>query len=85
MIVDLFLVYQFIRRLATPFNEWSAFKLGIIDETGKQLIKRKNFTTREQKDSFQIFDIMIAKLKRLLEKVPGGKSNRILCRCPIFD
>tara|TARA_R110000737_G_scaffold92740_1_gene125786 strand:+ start:412 stop:978 length:567 start_codon:yes stop_codon:yes gene_type:complete len=75
MIIDLFLVYQFIRRLATPFNEWSAFKLGIIDETGKQLIKRKNFTTKEQKDSFQIFDIMIAKLKRLLEKVPGGKSR----------
>lgn len=75
MIVDLFLVYQFIRRLATPFKEWSAYKLGIIDETGKQLIKRKNFTTREQKDSFAIFDIMIAKLKRLLEKVPGGKSR----------
>ena len=75
MIVDLFLVFQFIKRLSTPFAEWKAYKLGIIDESGKQLIKRSKFTTREQKDSFGIFDIMIMKLKRLLEKVPGGKSR----------
>ena len=75
MIVDLFLVFQFIKRLSTPFAEWKAYKLGIIDDSGKQLIKRSKFTTREQKDSFGIFDIMIMKLKRLLEKVPGGKSR----------
>ena len=75
MIVDLFLVYQFIKRLSTPFKDWEAYKLGIIDETGKQLIKRKDFTKRNQKDAFGIFDIMITKLKRLLEKVPGGKTR----------
>ena len=75
MIVDLFLVFQFIKRLSTPFKEWDAYKLGIIDETGKQLIKRKDFTKRDQKDSFGIFDIMIMKLKRLLEKIPGGKTR----------
>jgi len=75
MIVDLFLVYQFIKRLSTPFKEWDAYKLGIIDEKGQQLIKRKDFTKRDQKDAFGIFDIMITKLKRLLEKVPGGKSR----------
>ena len=75
MIVDLFLVYQFIKRLSTPFKEWDAYKLGIIDEKGVQLIKRKDFTKRDQKDAFGIFDIMIMKLKRLLEKIPGGKSR----------
>lgn len=75
MIVDLFLVYQFIKRLSTPFKDWEAYKLGIIDETGKQLIKRKDFTKRDQKDAYGIFDIMITKLKRLLEKVPGGKTR----------
>ena len=66
MIVDLFLVYQFIRRLATPFNEWKAYELGIIDGKGKQLKKRREFTTREEKDAYGIFDIMITKLKRLI-------------------
>jgi hypothetical protein len=75
MIVDLFLVFQFIKRLSTPFNEWPAFKLGIIDDKGNQLIKRADFTKRDQKDAFGIFDIMIMKLKRLLEKVPGGSTR----------
>jgi hypothetical protein len=75
MIVDLFLVFQFIKRLSTPFKEWDAYKLGIIDEKGTQLIKRKDFTKRDQKDAFGIFDIMIMKLKRLLEKIPGGKTR----------
>ena len=75
MIVDLFLVFQFIKRLGTPFKEWPAFKQGIIDEKGNQLIRRSEFTKRDQKDAFGIFDIMIMKLKRLLEKVPGGSSR----------
>jgi hypothetical protein len=75
MIVDLFLVFQFIKRLSTPFKEWDAYKLGIIDEKGTQLIKRKDFTKRDQKNAFGIFDIMIMKLKRLLEKIPGGKTR----------
>ena len=75
MIVDLFLVYQFIKRLATPFKEWDAYKLGIIDEKGNQLVKRKQFKKQKEHDAFGIFDLMITKLKRLLEKVPGGKTR----------
>ena len=75
MIVDLFLVYQFIKRLATPFKEWEAYKLGIIDEKGNQLLKRKQFRKQKEHDAFGIFDLMITKLKRLLEKVPGGKTR----------
>ena len=75
MIVDLFLVYQFIRRLATPFNEWKAYELGIIDGKGKQLKKRKDLTTREEKDSYGVFDIMITKLKRLIEKYLEARQD----------
>lgn len=74
-VVDLFLVYQFIRRLTTPFNEWKAFQLGIIDERGKILKKRSTLSTIEERNAFRIFDVMILKLKKLLEKVPGGKSK----------
>ena len=35
MVVDLFLVYQFVRRLATPFEKWEAYKEGIIDRMVK--------------------------------------------------
>jgi hypothetical protein len=75
MIVDLFLVYQFIRRLATPFKDWEAFKLGIIDEDGNILKKRKDLLTVRERNAFGVFDIMILNLKKLLAKVPGGSSR----------
>jgi|TARA_R110000744_G_scaffold269870_1_gene383156 hypothetical protein len=75
MVVDLFLVYQFVRRLATPFEKWDAFEQGVIDKDGKVLIKRKKFTTAAQRKSWGVFDIMIANLKKILAKVPGGSSR----------
>lgn len=75
MIVDLYLVYSFIKRLATPFNKWDAYKLGIIDDKGNILKKRKEFTTPQEKKAFGIFDLMILKLKKLLAKVPGGSTR----------
>jgi hypothetical protein len=75
MIIDLFLVYSFIRRLATPFKEWEAYKLGIIDEDGNVLKKRKDLLTIKERDAFGVFDVMILNLKKLLAKVPGGSSR----------
>lgn len=76
MVVDLFLVYQFIKRLATPFDEWEAYDLGIIDERGNILInKRERSRSKKMRDAFGKFDLLVLKLKKLLEKVPGGKSR----------
>lgn len=75
MVVDLFLVYSFIKRLVTPFNKWEAYKLGIIDEKGNILIKRKDFQKNNQKAAFGIFDQMILNLKKLLAKLPGGSTR----------
>lgn len=75
MIVDLFLVYQFVRRLATPFKEWDAYDLGIIDERGNILKSRKDLRMKKERDAFGVFDVLVLNLKRLLEKVPGGKSR----------
>ena len=75
MIVDLFLVYQFIKRLATPFEKWDAYELGIIDKDGNILKKRKELRTVKERDAWGKFDVMISKLKKLLAKVPGGSSR----------
>lgn len=75
MIVDLYLVYSFIKRLSTPFNKWDAYDLGIIDENGEQLKKRKELRTVKERDAFGLFDLMILKLKKLMSKVPGGSSR----------
>ena len=74
-VVDIFLVYQFLKRLATPFEKWDAFKEGIIDKEGNIMMKKRDRKTPAQKKTFQIFDLMILKLKRLLGKIPLGKSK----------
>jgi len=40
-IVDIFLVYQFLKRLVTPFDKTDAYKLGLFDAAGKSLRKAK--------------------------------------------
>jgi hypothetical protein len=74
-VADLLFTYQFLKRLTTPFKETKAFELGIIDEDGKVLKKAKQLTTSEEKKAYGYFDRLVFGLKRLLEKVPGGKSK----------
>ncbi len=73
-IFDSVLVYQFLKRLVTPFEKFPAYKTGVIDKNGKVIVP-KNKRTQEQRNSFKIFDNMILKMKKLLAKIPGGKSK----------
>jgi hypothetical protein len=73
--VDLFLVYQFLKRLATPFDQWEAFRLGIIDRNGKVLKPSSTLKTSEEIKAWGYFDRMVANLKKLLAKVPGGSTR----------
>lgn len=72
--VDMFMVYQFIRRLVTPFEKWKAFETGVIDKDGKVIVDKRD-RDQEQKKSWGYFDRLIANLKKLLAKVPGGQSR----------
>jgi hypothetical protein len=74
-IADIIFTYQFIRKLTTPFKDTEAFKLGIIDEDGSVLKKSKTLNTQEEKAAYGYFDRLVFGLKRLLEKLPGGKSR----------
>lgn len=73
--IDLFLIYSFVRRLVTPFTEWDAYKLGIIDERGNVLKKRKDLRRQEERKAFGVFDILVLNLKKLLEKLPAGQTR----------
>ena len=73
-VADLILVYQFLKRLTTPFNETPAFDLGIIDERGNR-IKSKELKTTEEKNAYGYFDRLVFNVKKLLERLPGGKNR----------
>jgi hypothetical protein len=74
-LVDLYVVYRILRKLTTPFNKWEAFKTGVIDAQGNILKSSKERTLNDEQQSFNKFDLMILKLKKLLEKIPGGKNK----------
>jgi hypothetical protein len=73
-VLDIFLIYQFLRRLVTPFEQWDAFKVGLIDKEGKILVDKNN-RTPEQVKSWGYYDRLLANLKKLLGKIPGGKTR----------
>ena len=71
--VDYYLVFRFIKALVQPFNRTKAYKLGIIDDEGN-VIKRKR-SGLEERSNYTLFHRLLRKLKQLMEKVPGMKSK----------
>lgn len=70
--VDLWVVYELLKRLTTPFSETDAYRLGIIDDRGNVLRPQKSLSPRERK-SWTSFDILVNNLKRLLARLPFGR------------
>lgn len=70
--VDLIFIYQFLKRLTTPFNKTDAYKFGIIDERGKKI---KDPETKEEENSFGYFDRLVFNIKKVIEGIPGGRSK----------
>ena len=71
---DLFYAFRFLKLLVTPWEKTEAFKLGIIDANGNILKKSAERTTPEEKSAYTVFHRLVFNVKRLLGKVPGGKS-----------
>ena len=72
---NIYFVYLFIKKLVTPFEKTDAFKLGIIDKDGKILKKRRNLEGSKEKDAYTLSDTLVWNIKKLIGKVPGGKSK----------
>lgn len=71
---DLAYTFRFLKLLVTPFEDTKAFKLGIIDENGDRNRDVK-ISTSEHKSAYTAFNKLVFNIKKLLAKVPGGKSS----------
>lgn len=72
---SVYIVYSIIKKLVTPFTETDAYKLGIIDKDGNVLRRRRTLQTQQEKNAYTVLDTLVFKLKRMLEKIPGGRSR----------
>ena len=66
-------LYKLISRMIKPIKKTKAYELGIVDEKGKILRKRKTLKTKEEKDALTRLDIFVFNLKRVLG--PLGRSK----------
>lgn len=68
--VDSLIAYRILRMLVTPFAETDAYRLGIVNEKGKELKKMRNLNSVEERDAYTILHRMIFRIKKIIEKVP---------------
>ena len=69
-LVDSVIAYRILRMLTVPFEETDAYKLGIIDSKGKELIPMRSLNSVKERDAYTILHRMIFRIKRIIEKVP---------------
>jgi hypothetical protein len=73
--LDILVAYKFIKILSTPWKKTDAYELGLIDDKGEVLIKRKDLKTGKQKKAFTIFHQIGWNIKKLLDKLPPTKTR----------
>jgi len=73
--IDAFITFRFLKLLVTPFDKTEAFKYGIIDKSGKVLRKYKTLERIDERKAYTILHRLVFNVKRLIEKLPGGKSR----------
>lgn len=73
-VVDNIYAFRLSRLLLTNWEKWDAYKLGLIDDNGER-IKDKPLSTSKEKAAWNYFIRAAARIKRLIEKVPGGKNK----------
>ncbi len=74
-VIDALIAYRLLKLLVTPFKRTKAYKMGIIDEKGKVLIKAKDIKKlpynkrAEAKKAYTLLIRFVFNLKRLLSKI----------------
>ena len=68
-VIDALIAYRIVKLLVTPFNKTQAYKLGIIDDKGKVLIKSKQIVNQKQRKAYTLLIRFVFNLKRLLTNI----------------
>ena len=75
--VDSVIAYRILKLLVTPFNKTDAFKLGIIDDKGNELIKMQDLNTVQERDAYTLLHRLVYRLKKIIEKVPIANKQLV--------
>jgi len=71
---DTVYAFRFIRMMVMDWKSWDAYKEGIVDEEGKRN-RNVKIDTDEKRSAYTPFVRLVANIKRLVAKLPGGGSK----------
>ena len=71
---DTVYAFRFIRMMVMDWKSWDAYKEGIIDENGKR-DRNVKIDTDNKRSAYTPFVRLVANIKRLTAKLPGGGSK----------
>ena len=74
-VIDNLIAYRVLSMLVKPFVDTDAYKMGIIDNKGKNLIKPSALKTEAEKEAYTYLHRLVFNMKRLINKLPGGESK----------
>jgi hypothetical protein len=72
--LDSHYVHMMLQRLSTPFKDWPAYQMGIIDIKGN-ILKERDELSDEQLKNWTLLDLLACNLRRDLYKVAGAKQK----------
>jgi hypothetical protein len=74
-IIDNMITLRILMMLTTPFKFTDAYRLGIIDDSGKELKSIRDLTTDEEQNAYTLLHRLVFRLKRIIHLVPGEQKN----------
>lgn len=77
-IVDNLIAYKILSMLVTNFEDTKAYKLGIIDKTGKCLRKASTLQTSEERDAYTYLNRLVFNMKKIINKIGGENKLKSL-------
>jgi len=70
--VDNVIAYRILSMLVKNFRDTQAYKLGLIDDKGKNIKKPK---TSAEKDAYTYLHKLVFNMKKIINRLPGGESK----------
>ena len=73
--IDNALAFRILWMLTTPFERTDAYRLGIIDKTGKEIKPISQLNTEPEMSAYTYLHRLVFRLKRIINKVPIESKN----------
>lgn len=71
---DRYLAFQLVKTLTTPFDQWDAYRAGVIDKAGKVLVQMNQLTPAQQR-VWGFYQLAVLNARKMLLRTSSIRSD----------